>query len=95
MSDLFEPLRELGRMFPDEKRHPIVSESEDWDELIIPALVSWSEALQQVSKGARPDTIYMLIPMLRVLTEIIYMLGYERGKHEQQKGDDDLSAFKF
>ena len=76
MDDQFTPLRELGRMFPDEKRHPVVEESEDWDESIIPALTAWVAALLQVLGGARPDTVYMLVPMLRVLSEAIYMLGY-------------------
>lgn len=82
-------------MFPDERRHPVIAESKDWEEHIIPALVAWCGALQQVSEGARPDTIHMLIPMLRILTEAIYVLGYNRGKHEQQSKDDDLSIFEF
>ena len=95
MDELRDPMRRLGKMFPDEKRHPLVSESKDWDEDIIPALTAWVTGLLMVSEGPRPDTAYMLVPMLRVLAEAIYMLGYERGKREQQNVGDDLSVFEF
>ena len=91
MDDQLSTLHRLGEMFPDEKRHPIVQESKDWEEHIVPASVEWCETLQQVLESGRPDTVWMLIPMFRVLSEIIYVLGYERGKREQ----DDLSAFEF
>lgn len=94
-NEFYAPLRRLGKMFPDKVRHPLVSESEDWDNIIVPALIAWVTSLLQVSEGPRPDTVYMLVPLLRVLSEAIYMLGYERGKHEQQNKGDDLSAFEF
>ena len=91
----FEALLNLTKMFPNEKRDPVILDSKDWDESIIPALTGWVAGLLRVSEGAKPDTAYMLVPMLRILSEAIYMLGYERGKHEQQDVSDDLSVFEF
>lgn len=88
-------LEKMGEKYPDEKRDPYIVDSSDWDETIAPIMTAWVTMLLQISMGDNPTSVSMCVPMLRVASEVIYILGYERGKHEQQKGDDDLSVFEF
>lgn len=66
-------LRSFIKEFPDEKRHPIVDGCDDWDTIPI-VLHAWGQ-------GAKPREL--AVPMLRVITEVIYCMGYERGKKER------------
>ena len=91
----FAPLLKLTEQFPDEKRDPVILDSQDWDMTISPAMTAGVTVLLQTTMGEKPDTAWMLVPVLRIVTEAIYILGYERGKREQQNESDDLSAFEF
>ena len=84
-------LREMGEKYPDEKRDPYIIDSSDWSETISPILTAWVTMLLQISIGDNPTSVGMCVPMLRVASEVIYILGYERGKKER----DGLGAFEF
>jgi hypothetical protein len=74
---------ELMRDFPDDVRHPLVAESRDWDK-IVPAMTEWISLLENGSLTFENAGI-----ILRVLTECIYVMGYNRGKNEK-----DFKAWK-
>ena len=69
---------QLMESLPDDKRLYLIAESKDWDETITPAIVEWATLLED---GRLEPEKAMVI--LRVLTECIYVLGYNRGKEEQ------------
>ena len=63
--------------YTDDVRHPIVTDCSDWEK-IPPALADFYSIL--------PFPVESLVrtgPVLRVLTETIYCMGYERGKREK------------
>ena len=68
--------RDLLTKFPDNKRHPLIAGSKDWDTEISPALYEFGEL------WGKPDPVSWLL-MMRVAIETIYMMGYERGKAEK------------
>lgn len=65
---------DLVMAFPDSRRHPLVADSKDW-ERIGPALVEW---------GMLADMGLVNGPAIRVLMEVAYVMGFERGKAEAQ-----------
>jgi hypothetical protein len=65
----------LAMDYPDAIRHPIVADSADWDR-IGDALQGWHSSILVL-----PDEV-RACQTLRVLAEIIYIMGYERGKRE-------------
>lgn len=85
-------LRRIGKKYPDSVRHPIIVDSHDWD--LIPDLIHTI-----VSVNAVPylmDTLnmhsqshaYRAGIITRLVVEIIYVMGYQRGKEESNPFED-------
>jgi len=66
-------LGELIEHYPDAVRHRLVADCLDWD-LITPALVEW---------GTLAEHGFLQHGALRVLCEVIYVMGYNRGAKER------------
>jgi len=58
------------------ERLPIVVDSKDWD-IIIPGIVEYIGVLL-----SGKWTVAQAMVVLRVITEVIYVMGYKRGKSE-------------
>lgn len=58
--------------YSDDVRHPLIVENPDWDEINV-VLAEWVDALTKMS------TIDSLT-LLRVIVEIVYVMGYDSGK---------------
>ena len=71
--DFIERFRALMQSYPDEKRHPLVAGSDDWDKTITPTLVAWGK----VADNLRTDYVSM-----RCIIEAVYCMGYERGQRQ-------------
>ena len=65
----------LIHKFTDAERIPLVAGSRDWEEIIIPALTEWVSFL---STG----DVFGCMTILRIIIEVAYVLGYNRGKAE-------------
>ena len=66
----------LMRQYPDARRLPLVAESADW-ELLDLAMVEWIK-----TAATDPACFRLGIPALRVILEIAYVMGHERGTRE-------------
>ena len=70
-----EPYVRLLAEYTDDVRHPLIVDCEDWDMKIRPAL-------EELSSLFPLPTIAGWLSMMRVAIEVIYVMGYERGKRE-------------
>jgi len=69
---------ELIQNYDDSRRHWLVTESDDWD-MLNPALKEWGDMLPAL---VRTGGLNAAFSTLRVLIEVVYVCGYERGKAE-------------
>lgn len=70
----------LGNVCPDDERHALIVESDDWDHLISPGLLEFGEVFWRVF----PIQPVVAFQAMRALFETVYTLGYRRGKAEHQ-----------
>ena len=69
--------------YPDEKRHPLIVGSNNWENLITPALKEWTELIQFMPMPVAGN-------LLRCVIEAVYVMGYNKGKSPK---DNILSKF--
>lgn len=67
----------LFEEFPDDVRHPLIVENDDWEERLTPALL---ELASLKGKGLDSETFYKT---LRIIIETSYVMGYQRGQNEK------------
>jgi len=81
VNEVESKLLDLFKDYKDDRRHPIVAESNDWKRLT-PTLVEWGMTVRTLANMGRLD-VDMVFPQLRVLMETAYVMGYERGRTER------------
>jgi len=65
----------MAKKYPASERHWLCIDCNDWEHTIPDILWAWSLAAQA--------SLNLAAPMLRVIAEVIYRKGYDRGKAEQ------------
>ena len=79
LEEQFEVIKALLRKWPDEKRHPLVADSADWDE-ITPAIVSLGNLQGTAIQANNMSLLVASMEVDRCIYEAVYCMGYERGK---------------
>lgn len=66
-------------VYPDEKRHPHVIDNEDWDTMV-PILVALEHLIVEWSVIKDGETLEEWKHTMRVVMEVLYVMGIERGE---------------
>lgn len=80
-TDEFNRLREYFSIYNDSRRHPIVQDNDDWEEMsagLVPLESLFN--LIYVAKDDDADAIWKTL--MRAMLEVAYVKGYERGRDE-------------
>lgn len=72
-----------AEVFPDEKRHPHVVDNEDWDTML-PILVGMESSIDTWADVIDKDEFTHWKHTMRVVMEILYVMGIERGETYRQ-----------
>lgn len=72
-----------AEVFPDEKRHPHVVDNEDWDTMK-PILVGMESLIGEWAEVMDPEELTHWKHTMRVVMEILYVMGIERGRTYRQ-----------
>lgn len=71
-------LETLTKLYPDERRHPVIADNIDWHS-IMPALDEVNRGHSILVSQGKLESAALI---LRIIAEIVYTMGYERAKQE-------------